>query len=97
MTKKMRKRYDRWLGRGIPATRRGRNLVIRGAVNSIAWYMVQAQTPPRLEEMMEEAEDLEVVYHAAMEAFVRRVGGLFKPGPLKALERVVQKTENDCG
>ena len=53
VSKKIAKRYERWLGRGIPATRRGRNIVIRNHVSAVAWYMVQAQTPPRLEEMLE--------------------------------------------
>jgi ribonuclease HI len=49
----MRQRYDRWISRGAPATRRGRNLVIRNHVNAVAWYMVQGQTPPHLTDMME--------------------------------------------
>ena len=36
----------------VPATRRGRNIVIRNHVNSLAWYLVQAQTPPDLKAMM---------------------------------------------
>ena len=41
----MKKRYARWYARGLPATRRGRNIVIRNHVNALAWYLVQAQTP----------------------------------------------------
>ena len=53
MTGKMQQRYNRWTSRGVPATRQGRNLVIRNHVNAVAWYMVQGQTPPRLTAMME--------------------------------------------
>ena len=54
VTAKMQARYDRWISRGAPTTRRGRNIVIRNHVNSLAWYLVQAQTPPQLPQMMDE-------------------------------------------
>ena len=50
----MNTRYEKWPARGVPATRRGRNLAIRNRVNSIAWSLVQAQTPPNLNAMLEE-------------------------------------------
>ena len=54
VTAKMQQRYDRWVSRGAPTTRRGRNIVIRNHVNSLAWYLIQAQTPPQLTKMMDE-------------------------------------------
>ena len=53
ITQKMERRFDRWCARGAPATRRGRNIVIRNHVNAVAWYMVQAQTPANVQSMME--------------------------------------------
>ena len=54
VTAKMRKRYERWLARGIPRSRRGRNIVIRNHVQACAWYLVQAQTPPNLPQMLDQ-------------------------------------------
>ena len=54
VTAKLRKRYERWLGRGIPRSRRGRNIVIRNHVQACAWYLVQAQTPPNLPQMLDQ-------------------------------------------
>ena len=77
VTEKMKKRYNRWYARGVPATRRGRNLVIRNHVNALAWYMVQAQTPPSLAGMMEEWRKMgwalfEASMHAADDTGRRR-------------------------
>ena len=49
----MEKRYERWVGRGMPRSRRGRNIVIKNHVQSCAWYLVQSQTPPNLPQMLE--------------------------------------------
>ena len=53
VTAKMEKRYERWVGRGMPRSRRGRNIVIKNHVQSCAWYLVQSQTPPNLPQMLE--------------------------------------------
>ena len=45
-------RYNRWIARGVPRSHNGRNMAIRNHVNSVAWYLVQAQTPPNLPAML---------------------------------------------
>jgi hypothetical protein len=45
-------KYNRWITRGIPRSHNGRNTAIRNHVNSVAWYLVQAQTPPNLMAML---------------------------------------------
>ena len=45
-------RYNRWIARGIPRSHSGYNRAIRNHVNSVAWYLVQAQTPPHLTTML---------------------------------------------
>ena len=35
------------------------------------------------------------MFHMLCEAFVNRAGGVFQPGPLKLIERVSAKVEND--
>ena len=37
----------------MPRSRRGQNIVIKNHVQSCAWYLVQAQTPPNLPQMLE--------------------------------------------
>ena len=44
--------YNRWIARGIPRSHSGRNMAIHNHVNSVAWYLVQAQTPPNLTAML---------------------------------------------
>ena len=48
-----------------------------------------------IEDMMNEAREVEHEMHAIVQAFVEKVGGLYKQGPLKLEERVRTKTEVD--
>ena len=45
-------RYNRWIAGGVLRFHRRRNMAIRNHVNSIAWYLMQAQTPPNLTAML---------------------------------------------
>ena len=53
VTQKMERRMTEWAQRGMPRTREGRNVVTKNSVFACAWFMVQNQTPPNLEHMLE--------------------------------------------
>ena len=52
VTAKMEARFNRWVGKGAPATRTGRNIVIRNSCFALAWFMVAHQYTPQLKDMM---------------------------------------------
>ena len=51
-TERIEERANRWRERRMPATRTGRGVALRNSILAQAWYLVENQTPPNLEEMM---------------------------------------------
>ena len=52
LTSEITTRYNRWIAWGISRSHSGRNMAIRNRVNSVAWYLMQAQTPLNLTAML---------------------------------------------
>ena len=49
----------------MPATREGRNVVVKNSVFACAWFMVQNQTPPDFEHMLEVWRKYEWTFYEA--------------------------------
>ena len=52
-TKRIEARANRWRERRMPSTRAGRAVALRNSILALAWYLVENQTPPDLEAMMD--------------------------------------------
>ena len=51
-TKKIVDKADLWRERNLPVTREGRCIALRNSILAQAWYLVENQIPPNVEEMM---------------------------------------------
>jgi hypothetical protein len=51
-TQKIKAKADQWRERRMPTTRTGRAVALRNSILAQAWYLVDNQVPPRLEDML---------------------------------------------
>ena len=56
ITKKIQKRYAKWQSLGTASTVFGKNTAIKSSVMSVAWYMTNNQTPPKLDDLIAQWE-----------------------------------------
>ena len=62
VTGKIRQRYGSWLSQGGARTLFGRNIVVKNSVMAVAWFLVQRQCLPNLDDMLAEWERLTWAY-----------------------------------